>query len=139
MNAETIDHLRSIPLFASLPDEALREIAACATEVEVPKGQVLIEIGQPGAGLFIVEDGTLEVDLPDGRTVDLGPGQFVGDIALLTDRPHVARVRAKTPARCVAIGRSDLQKLLVEFPQIAVAMLPILAGRVADLASALEH
>jgi len=137
MSAETVEHLSTIPLFASLTDDALRQIAERATEVEVPAGHVLIEIGQPGAGMFIVEEGILEVDLPDGRTVDLGPGQFVGDIALLTDRPHVARVRAKTPVRCVAIGRLDFSKLLREFPEIAVAMLPTLAGRVADLASAL--
>jgi CRP-like cAMP-binding protein len=135
MDAETVEHLRAIPLFASMSDDELRRIADRATEVEVPAGMVLMEIGQPGAGLFVVEEGSLEVDLPTGRTVELGPGQFVGDIALLTDRPHVARVRAKTPARCIAIGRSDFAMLLHDFPRIAVAMLPTLAGRVADLAS----
>jgi CRP-like cAMP-binding protein len=135
MEPETVEHLRAIPLFASMSDDELRRIADRATDVEVPAGIVLMEIGRPGAGLFVVEEGTLEVGLPSGRTVDLGPGQFVGDIALLTDRPHVARVRAKTQARCIAIGRSDFSKLLQEFPRIAVAMLPTLAGRVADLAT----
>jgi CPA1 family monovalent cation:H+ antiporter len=135
MDAETVEHLRAIPLFASMSDDELRRIADRATEVEVPAGVVLMEIGQPGAGLFIVESGTLEVDLPNGRTVDLGRGQFVGDIALLTDRPHVARVRAKTPARCIAIGRSDFATLLQDHPRIAVAMLPTLAARVAEAAS----
>jgi CRP-like cAMP-binding protein len=135
MDAGTVEHLRAIPLFASISDEELRQIADRATEAELPAGVVVMEFGQPGAGLFVVEEGTLEVDLPNGSTVDLGPGQFVGDIALLTDRPHVARVRAKSQARCIAIGRSDFAKLLQDHPRIAVAMLPTLAGRVADLAS----
>jgi CRP-like cAMP-binding protein len=139
MNVATLDHLRAIPLFASLGADALEAVAARVTEVEIPTGRVLIEVGQAGAGLFVVEEGTLQVDLPGGRTVDLGPGQFVGDIALLTDRPHVARVRAKTDARCLAIGRADFSTLLRESPEIAVAMLPTLAGRLADLASAAER
>ena len=133
MITATVDQLRAIPLLASLTDDALRSLAERATEIDVPAGHVLIEVGQAGSGLFVVEEGTLEVELPDGRSVELGTGQFVGEIALLTDRPHVARVRAKTDARCLAIGRSDFADLLGDSPQIAVAMLPILAGRVADL------
>jgi CRP/FNR family cyclic AMP-dependent transcriptional regulator len=133
MDPVTVDHLRAIGLFASLDDGALAAVAERATEVEVSAGRVLIEVGQPGTGLFVVLDGTLVVELPGGRAVELGTGQFVGDIALLTDRPHIARVRAKTHVRCLAIGRAGFAALLRESPQIAVAMLPTLAERVADL------
>lgn len=132
METTTAEALRAIPLFEKVPDDALQKLAERATEVEVAAGQVLIEIGQPGAGLFVLEEGLLEVDLPSGRVVELAEGQFVGEIALLTDRPHVARVRAKTPVRCLAIGRADFAQLLHEAPQIAVAMLPVLAQRLAD-------
>lgn len=132
MDATTVDALRAIPLFEKVPAEALEKLAERATEVRVASGQVLIEIGQPGAGLFVLQDGLLEVDLPSGRVVELGSGQFVGEIALLTDRPHVARVRAKTDARCLAIARADFAALLQDAPQIAVAMLPVLAQRLAD-------
>jgi CRP-like cAMP-binding protein len=132
MDATTADALRAIPLFERVPADALEKLAERAAEIRVAAGQVLIEIGQPGAGLFVLRDGLLEVDLPSGRVVELGPGQFVGEIALLTDRPHVARVRAKTEARCLAIARQDFATLLDEAPQIAVAMLPVLAQRLAD-------
>ncbi|HEX6845180.1 MAG TPA: cyclic nucleotide-binding domain-containing protein [Actinomycetota bacterium] len=132
MNETTVDTLHAIALFESVPADALEKLAERAAEVRVAPGQVLIEIGQPGAGLFVLQEGLLEVDLPSGRVVELGPGQFVGEIALLTDRPHVARVRAKTEARCLAIARADFAALLQDAPQIAVAMLPVLAQRLAD-------
>jgi CRP-like cAMP-binding protein len=132
MDAMTVDALRNISLFEHVRVDALERLAERTTDVDVPAGQVLIEIGQPGAGLFVLQEGLLEVDLPSGRVVELGPGQFVGEIALLTDRPHMARVRAKTAVRCLAISRADFSSLLQEAPQIAVAMLPVLAQRLAD-------
>lgn len=132
MDATTTDALARIPLFAGVPADALERLAERVTQVRVPAGRVLIEVGQPGAGLFVLREGLLEVDLPSGRVVELGPGQFVGEIALLTDRPHVARVRAKTEATCLAISRADFAALVQGSPQIAVAMLPVLAQRLAD-------
>jgi CRP-like cAMP-binding protein len=93
---------------------------------------VLIEVGQPGTGLFVLEEGELTVDLPGGREIHLGPGEFVGELALLTDHPRTARVRAATEVRCLAISRMDLTELLDEQPRIAVAMLGTLAARLQD-------
>jgi len=125
-----IEKLRSIPLFADLSDEALERVAELSTEFEEPAGWVLVEVGQPGSGMFVLEEGTVEVQTPDGRAWELGPGEFFGELALLTDQPRQARVRAKTHVRCLAISRSDFSKLLKEEPEIAVAMLPRLAQRV---------
>jgi CRP-like cAMP-binding protein len=126
------DELRAIPLFAHLDEGTLAQIAACANEFEAPAGHVLIEIGRPGAGLFIVEEGTLTVELPGGRAVERGPGEFVGELALLTDAPHTARVRASTDVRCLAISRPDFATLLEEHPRMAVDMLPVLARRLVE-------
>jgi voltage-gated potassium channel len=125
-----IEKLRTIPLFADLSDEALERVAELSTEFEEPAGWVLVEVGQPGSGMFVLEEGTVEVQTPDGRAWELGPGEFFGELALLTDQPRQARVRAKTHVRCLAISRSDFSKLLKEEPEIAVAMLPRLAQRV---------
>ena len=125
-----IEKLRRIPLFADLHERALERIAELATEFEEPAGWVLIEVGQPGSGMFVLEEGTVEVRTPDGRSWELGAGEFFGELALLTDDPRKARVRAKTSVRCLAISRSDFQELLKEEPEIALAMLPRLAERV---------
>ena len=89
-----------------------------------------IEVGQPGSGMFVLEEGTVVVELPDGRSWEYGPGEFFGELALLTDHPRHGRVRAKTAVKCLAISRRDFQELLREEPEIAVAMLPKLAARI---------
>jgi CRP-like cAMP-binding protein len=125
-----VEKLRSIQLFADLSEEALQRVAELSTEFEAPAGWILVEVGQPGSGMFVLEEGTVEVRTPDGRAWELGPGEFFGELALLTDQPRQARIRAKTPVRCLAISRSDFSKLLKEEPEIAVAMLPKLAQRI---------
>jgi CRP-like cAMP-binding protein len=121
--------LKRIPLFEGIDDAGLDVIARLATDFEAPAGRVLAEVGQPGTGLFVIEEGTVEVDLPDGGTVDLGPGDFFGEVALLTDAPRNARVRAKTAVRCLAIERHVFDLLLDAQPTIAVKMLPVVARR----------
>jgi voltage-gated potassium channel len=125
-----LEQLRQIPLFADLSDRALERIAELSTEFEAQAGWVLVEVGQPGSGMFVLEEGTVEVQTPDGREWELGAGEFFGELALLTDHPRNARIRAKTPVRCLAISRTDFSKLLEEEPEIAVAMLPKIAERV---------
>jgi CRP-like cAMP-binding protein len=125
-----IAKLRKIPLFAGLSDESLARVAELVTEFEEPAGWVLVEVGQPGSGMFILEEGTAVVELPNGRGRELEPGDFFGELALLTDHPRNARIRARTPVRCLAISRSDFQKLLREEPDIGLAMLPKLAARI---------
>jgi CRP-like cAMP-binding protein len=132
----TIGRLRGIPLFAELDEHALALIAATATEFDASAGHVLVERGQEGAGMFVLEEGSVIVDLPGGRTLERGTGEFFGELALLGGGPRTARVRAATEVRCLAIGRRDFAQLLESEPRIAVAMLPVLARRLADAATA---
>jgi len=131
MDDDAISALRSIPIFAGLDDDALSDLAGSMTWFEAPAGHVLVEVGQPGAGLFVIGEGEVEVELHD-RSVTRGPGTFVGEIALLTDRPRTARVRAKTDVACWALARKDFVRLLEDHPEIAVRMLPALAEKLAD-------
>jgi voltage-gated potassium channel len=125
--------LRAIPLFAELDDDALLALADIATEVLIPASQVMIRPYDPGLGMFVVEDGTVVVELDHGREIELGPGEFFGELALLIpEGVRAARVRAQTDVRCLAIGRDDFAGLLDTEPSIAVAMLPVLARRLSD-------
>jgi CRP-like cAMP-binding protein len=124
--------LRSVPMFADLGDEAVDRVLDHAAEFEAAKGHVLVERGLPGAGLFVIEQGTVVVELRD-REVELHEGDFFGEISLLDDSAsHMARVRAATPVRCLALARDDLLELLQEEPRIAIAMLKTLARRMND-------
>jgi len=125
--------IRRIPIFSALGDAELAHIAALATEFEAPKGQVLVEHGQPGTGVFIIEAGEVRVDRPDGERVDLGPGAFFGELAVLAEVPRTARVSALTDLRCLAISRNDLVELLDREPAVAVLMLREVARRLAEV------
>jgi CRP/FNR family cyclic AMP-dependent transcriptional regulator len=133
--SDTVDLVRKVPMFAELDDDEMTWVADLATEFEVPAGFVLIERGQPGSGMFIITDGTVTVELPQGP-VELGPGEFVGELPLLADGiTRVARVRATTPVKGLAISRMALLELLQREPRVAVRMLPVLARRLAEAES----
>jgi voltage-gated potassium channel len=132
MSTPAPDRLREIPLFSELSDDALESLAQIVTEVEVPARQVLTRPYDAGMGMFVIEQGTVTVELQD-REIRLGPGEFFGELALLIpDRLRAARVRAETDARLLAIGHDDFARLLEQEPRIAVAMLPVLARRLSD-------
>jgi CRP-like cAMP-binding protein len=130
--SDTVGLVRRVPMFAELDDDEMTWVAELATEFEVPAGFVLIERGQPGSGMFIITDGTVTVELPQGP-VELGRGEFVGELPLLADGiTRVARVRATTPLKGLAISRMALSELLRREPRVAVRMLPVLARRLAQ-------
>jgi CRP-like cAMP-binding protein len=130
--ANRIARLRAIPLFASLDDDALERIAGLCVEVEARPGQVLTRANDRGTGMFVVEDGAVAVELRS-RALELGPGQFFGELSLLVpNATRIARVRATTAARLLAIARDDFAALLDREPRLAVAMLPVLAQRLVD-------
>lgn len=130
-DAERAEALRNIPLFAGLGPAAREGIVRIAGELQASAGQVLVQPKTAGSGLFVVEEGTVVVER-DGREIELGPGQFFGELALLTDTPRTARVRARTDALLLAISREEFGKLLEAEPRIALGMLAVLARRLAD-------
>ena len=134
MDRGNIPKLRAIPIFAGLDDDALERIAGVVTEFEASAGHVLVQPGQEGAGMFVLEEGSVTVEPPTGATVELGPGEFFGELAILAPGvPRTARVRASTAVSCIAVSRADLATVLAEQPQIAVSMLSVLARRLADV------
>jgi CRP/FNR family transcriptional regulator len=129
---ELIDSLKHLSLFTDLDDLALAHIAAVATPLEVGSGHVLLDAGQEGAGMFIIQEGSVAVEL-GARTIDCESGEFIGELSLLVDGlVHTGRVRAKTPVKCLAISRHDFDRLLTDEPRIAVNMLRALARRLAE-------
>jgi CRP-like cAMP-binding protein len=118
-----VEDLRAIPLFAHLDPDALDQIAEAAKEVDVPAGQPFTQPGAAGSGMFFVVEGTVEVEARES-TRELGPGDFFGELALLTeDGTRTARVRAKTDVRCIAFDRAGFENLVREHPDIAATLL----------------
>jgi CRP/FNR family transcriptional regulator, cyclic AMP receptor protein len=134
MEDTLVAKLRAIPIFADLDDDALARVGAVVTEFEAPAGHVLTQSGQEGSGMFILEEGVVTVELPRSGSVTLGPGEFFGELAILASEvTRTARVQAATQVRCLAVTRRDFAAILEAEPEIAVAMLPVLARRIASL------
>ncbi len=131
--AARADALRRVPLFADLSDRSLQRVARLATEVEIPKGQMLIEANAKGAGLYVIQEGTVSVQGRRGKRLELGAGEVVGELALLrADAARTARVQATTPVRAFSLSRGDFQGLLTDEPKLALALLATLAERLGN-------
>jgi len=89
-----LELLRGVPLLALLPEQTLERLARGLVPVTIEAGEVVIREGDRGDRFYVVESGEIEVT-KDGRHVaSLGPGDFVGEIALLRDVPRTATVTA---------------------------------------------
>jgi CRP-like cAMP-binding protein len=99
-------------------DDLLR-LRTVGAEAEVAAGLVLIERGQHGAGLYVILDGTVAVEAPEG-TRSLGPGAVIGERALLSaDGLRTARVLATSDVRVLAVQRAAFERLCAEDPAFA--------------------
>ena len=100
-------------------EDDLRKLEAVGSELSFGAGQMLIERGKPGTGLYVVVEGQIVVEAPEG-TRELGPGSVVGERALLSeDGTRSARVRALTHGVVVAIERAEVDRLCAEDPGFA--------------------
>ena len=111
----------------SMTDEDMRLLRAVGSESVVPAGKLLIEHGQLATGLFVILEGSVVVEAPEGvRT--LGPGTVVGERALASSSgKRTARVRAESEVRVLAVPRSEIDRLTTDDAS--------LAGRIAAAAA----
>jgi CRP-like cAMP-binding protein len=127
-----IEALRRVPIFAELGDDNLQCVADAVNEVEVPAGQLLVQPGTAGSGMFFIAEGTAVVETKRDE-VELGPGQFFGELALMSeDATRTARVQAKTDLRCLALDRASFRTLVAEHPEVAASLLEVALGRLAE-------
>ena len=102
-----------------MDEDDLRKLEAAGSEIAFGAGQMLIERGKPGTGLYVVVEGQIVVEAPEG-TRELGPGSVVGERALLSeDGTRSARVRALTHGVVVAVERAEVDRLCAEDPGFA--------------------
>ena len=129
-----VERLRRLPLFGELDHHDLSTIAHLVEETVAPEGQVLFEQGSIPYEMLVIEEGTAEVT-KDGQTVGtIGPGDVVGEIALLRFQRRMATVQVTSPLRAVTLSADDLQVIEEEMPEIAGQLRSIMAARERALA-----
>ncbi len=129
-NDTKVKLLKQVPLFAGCTRAELAEIASLADELTLPSSRELMREGTSGREFVILVDGEADV-LRGGRLVaGLGPGDFVGEIALVTGGKRTATVRTRGPAHVLLLTSSAFRRLLREVPSIQTRVLMALAARI---------
>jgi CRP-like cAMP-binding protein len=109
---QAVNDLRELSAFSHLEPDQLNELLEHGEWVNVPPGETIIEQGEAGDAFYAIRSGQMEV-LKDGEQVGtVGPGSYVGEIALLLDVPRTATVRARTPVRAYRLDREGFDALV---------------------------
>ncbi|HEY4620299.1 MAG TPA: flavin reductase, partial [Gaiellaceae bacterium] len=126
--------VRDPHVFSVLPRELLDPILALGSERAYADGEAIMRIGEPGAELLLVLEGTVRVERP-GRSLTLGAGELIGEIEVLDpDAGRIADIHAEGPVRCLAVTRAELLVALESDPRAAIALIEVLAARFRETA-----
>ncbi len=128
-----VERLRQIPLFKACNKSALEEIGQLADEIDVPDGYVLIREGTFGEQFILIIDGRVRIER-GGQTIrTLGPGEFLGEIALIDKGRTTATATTEGPARLFIVGHQAFHSLLDSSPAVRLDIMTALANRVRQL------
>ena len=134
--------LKRVPLFSSLDDNQIGTVAREANERTFADGEVIVKQGDTGAaGFWIILDGNVEVRRGPINLATLGPGEYFGEMALVSDHstPRSADVVAIDDVYALQLTRWDLRGLILAHPEIALSMLSDLADRIRKADEALAR
>jgi predicted acylesterase/phospholipase RssA/CRP-like cAMP-binding protein len=130
---ELIAFLASVPVFGSLDDAARLELAGQLEPVHVPAGEVVLRQGDPADGLFLLVSGRLRVSVAAGGAervlYDLARGAIIGEMALLSDRPRAATVRAVRDSDLLVLRVSSFMSLVERSPALLAGTVRLLVDR----------
>src|SRR5215831_3265762 len=134
-HAESVaDFLARTPLFSDIDPELHMQLAARSHPRHLTAGQWLFREHESPDAMFVVRAGRLEVvDEAAGAVMrELGRGDTLGELALLTDSPRSASVRATRATDVIAIGRADFRELLHAWPALSLALSRSLGDQLRD-------
>ena len=112
------NRLRELDLFSGLSARELDEVARLTDEVAVEAGRVLGREGEIAYEFFVIEEGTASVEVDGRHVVDLGPGEWFGEIGLLAAERRTATVTATTSMRLAVIFGPNFRALTKHLPQV---------------------
>ena len=123
--------MTKVPLFARCARADLARIAKVADEIDLKAGKMLVKEGSRGREFFVILEGEVAVRRGTRRLRSLGPGDFFGELSLVTDLPRTATVTAITPLRALVVTRRAFRELMKRHPDFQLKILEAAADRLA--------
>jgi CRP-like cAMP-binding protein len=120
---EAAELLKRVPLFADLERKELEQIASSMKARTFSSGQQIAVEGESGVGFFVIEDGQAKVTVQGDEVRTLGPGDYFGEVALITHGARTATVTADTELKTYGMTFWDFRPLVEDTPGIAWKLL----------------
>ena len=131
--------LAAVDLFAALAPESREELSRRALRRVFDSGEAIVGEGEAGDSLLVIDRGRVRIAKGGVALATLGPGEFFGEMSLLTGEPRSASAVAEAPTEVVLLDRAALAPLLVRDPALAETLSKLLAARAASTEERLEH
>jgi CRP-like cAMP-binding protein len=123
------EDLKRVPLFNGLSERQLRRLIKDFSERRVPAGALLAKQGEmSGVAFFVIAEGEAAVIVDGRRVATLGPGDYFGELAMISQRERIATVEAVTPMRCHTIRFWDFRAFAKKNPDVMWKLLQHVAG-----------
>lgn len=129
--ADKLDVLAAVPLFAGLSRKELMDVARLVHEVELAPREFLAYEGEVGTDAMIIISGKATVRRNGRKIAEISKGDVVGEMSLITNLPRNASVRADTFVAALVMGSQEFAALIDEHPQVGVKILRTVAQRLA--------
>jgi CRP/FNR family transcriptional regulator, cyclic AMP receptor protein len=134
-----LDLIASVPLFSDLNRREIGFLGKLMDDVDLSDGKVLTREGARGGEFFIVMEGAVRIERGGKELNRLGPGDFLGEIALIDQGPRTATATAEGPCRVMVLTTSAFTSMLSQNPGVENKILRVLARRVRDLQPSAAH
>lgn len=134
-----LELLKRVPLFAGLSARDIEQVGRLAEEVDLPRDKVLMREGASGDEFFIVVEGTVRIERGGAGLRSMGPGDFLGEIALIDNGPRTATATAETPLKVFVLAHREFHSLMDGYPTIRACVFEALAARVRRLEPETPH
>lgn len=130
----TLEALRSVPLFASLSDDAATQLRNLLTENDVPSKTQVFSKGDSGNAMYLIERGKVRISITDEdrkeiTLAELAQGDFFGEMSLIDGRQRSADASVVDDARFAVLSRTDFLAFVRSNPDVALGMLGALSDR----------
>lgn len=129
LTIERVALLHSVEFFAGVPTHALASVAELATEVEHGAGDRLMAEGEDGDCLYVIAAGRVRIEQGGRPIAELGPGDVVGELAVLSPGRRTATAEVTEAGRFLRVGAEVMDELLLDHPDVARSIIEVLVQR----------